>query len=166
MTALTVALSTAPTFAAPPASPALLPNAVAPLPPAPSTPRAALPIYRLDFELVTAEPGKPAATTTFSLNVVETMHGEAEIVDNVPVSTGSTVSRQDVGMRVKAELESHGADILLDVDTELSALGAGGANHRIVTRDFALASPGKKTMVATIAHDRTTTTLSVVPTRL
>lgn len=123
-------------------------------------------VYRLDFELTTSEPGKPTTVTTFSLNLAEERHGEAMLGDNVALTTGSTISRQNVGLRVDASFVPHGTALLLDVDTELTERAAGTSLHRIATKGAALAQPGKKAFVAAIDHDKAHTELSVTPTRL
>lgn len=123
-------------------------------------------VYRLDFELATTEPGKPATVTTFSLNLAEDRHGEAMLGDNIAMVTGSTIARQNVGLRVDASFVTHGSALLLDVDTELTERAGGSALHRIATKGAALAQPGKKAFVAAIDHDKAHTELSVTPTRL
>jgi hypothetical protein len=126
-------------------------------------------IYRLDFELTTAATGKPASTTAFSLNLDEHRGGDAMMGDNVPLAgagAGASTARQNVGVKVKASFEMVGADLLLDVDTELSSIAAPPAVHKIETRGVALAAPGKKTVVASIDRDGVHTQLSVTPTKL
>ena len=139
---------------------------------APSTPAAAPApaphaVYRMDFELTTSEPGKPAATTTFSINLDERHSGSAMIGDNVPLGgAAGTSMRQNVGVHVVASFEPYGSDLLLDADTELSALGTGGTVHKIEAKDVAVATPGRKTLVASIDHNGLRTQLSVTPTKL
>lgn len=121
-------------------------------------------LYRLDFELTTTAAGKPAYTTAlFSLNLDEHRQAEAVIGDNVPL--GGNAARQNVGLKVKASFEMYGADLLLDVDTELTAI-ASPTIHKIETRDVALATPGKKAVVASIDRDGVHTQLVVTPTKL
>jgi hypothetical protein len=139
-------------------------------PSAPAAPPAAATVYRLEFQLTTAEPGKAPTTTQFALNVVEHRAAELEIGDNVPLSgsggpNGAAI-RQHVGTRVVANVEARGPDLLLDVDTELSALVGPGIVHKLQTKDVALAPIGKKTVVASIDHDRAHTELVVTPNRL
>jgi hypothetical protein len=140
--------------------------------PSPSTPPSTgeRAVYRFDFELVTTEPGKPAATTAFSLNLDEGHVSEAMIGDNVPLAGSGGVSggamRQNVGIRIGAHFEPRGGDLLVEVDSELSAMAAGSVMHKLTTKGFALASPGKKALVAVIDHDHVRTQLSLTPTRL
>lgn len=120
-TLVLLALTTAPAFADPP-------------PPD-------RPVYRLDFELTTSEPGKPTTVTTFSLNLAEDRHGEAMLGD----------------YRVDTSFTTHSGALLFDVDTSL---------HKMATKGAALALPGKKAFVAAIDRDKAHTELSVTPTRL
>ena len=153
MTSLVASCLLASTTLAAPVTPA-----VAPAPPPQHT------VYRLDFELTTTAAGKPA-TSVFSLNLDEHRQAEASMGDNVPLA-GASGARQNVGVRVKASFEMVGADLLLDVDTELSSLAAPPAVHKIETRDVALAAPGRKTVVSSIDRDGVHTQLSVTATRL
>lgn len=124
------------------------------------------PIYRLDFQLTTTEPGKAPTTTTFSLNLAEERHGEATIGENIALPSGSSTTRQNIGMRVDATFVTRGPAILIDVETELTERAGATTLHRIATKDAALATPGKKAFVAAIDHDKAHTELSVTPTRL
>ena len=123
-------------------------------------------LYRLDFELTTTQVGKPAATTAlFSINLDEHRQAEAMIGENVPLG-GASAARQNVGIRVKASFEMYGSDLLLDIDTELTSLVASPTIHKIEARDVALATPGKKAVVASIDRDGVHTQLVVTPTKL
>jgi hypothetical protein len=121
-------------------------------------------LYRLDFELTTMQGGK-ATTALFSLNLDEHRQAEAVIGDNVPVG-GASAARQNVGMKVKTSFEMYGTDLLLDVDTELTSVAAAPTVHKIEARDVALATPGKKAVVASIDRDGVHTQLVVTPTKL
>jgi hypothetical protein len=124
-------------------------------------------LYRLDFELTSTQAGKPVwSTAMFSLNLDEHRNAEAMIGDNVAVAGPSSGTRQNVGIKVKASFEMYGADLLLDVETDLTAVAAPPTIHKIETRDVALATPGKKTVVASIDHDGVHTQLLVTPTKL
>jgi len=124
------------------------------------------PVYRLDFELTTTEPGKAPTTTTFSLNLTEERHGEATLGDNIALPSGTTTTRQNIGMRVDATFVTRGPALLLDVETELTERAGPSTLHRLATKGAALATPGKKAFVAAIDHDKAHTELSVTPTRL
>ncbi len=144
-------------------------------PSTPSTPSAMSPlapatVYRLEFELTTTEPGKPPSTTQFALNVVEHRTAELTIGDNVPLRGSTTATSspmfQHVGTRVAASFEARGADLLLDVTTEVSGFAGPGVVHKVEAKDVALAVIGQKTVVASIDHDRAHTQLVVTPSRL
>ena len=124
------------------------------------------PVYRLDFELTTTEPGKAPVSTSFSLNLAEDRHGEANIGDNIALPSGTSTARQNVGLKVDAQFVTRGSAILLDVDTELTERAGATSLHRMATKGAALATPGKKAMIVAIDHDKAHTELSVVPTRL
>jgi hypothetical protein len=124
------------------------------------------PVYRLDFELTTTEPGKAPTTTTFSLNLAEERHGEATLGDNIALPSGTATTRQNIGMRVDATFVTRGPALLLDVETELTERAGPSTLHRMETKGAALATPGKKAFVAAIDHDKAHTELSVTPTRL
>jgi hypothetical protein len=145
------------------AAPALAgPTPQPPTAPVPVAPAASRAMYRLDFELTTTEPGKPAATIAFSLNLDEHRVGEVTLGDNVAVGG----ARQNVGLRVSASYELAGGDLLLTVNTELSTLVSPSATHRIQTQGMALATPGKQTLVASLDHDHAHTQVSVTATKL
>ena len=142
--------------------------ALAATPTAPAAP-SSHDVYRLDFELTTTQPGKPATTIAFSLNLEEHRKGEVTVGENVALAgSGGTAGaplRQNVGTHVVASFELVGADLLLQVDTELSELIAATRMSRIAASDVALASPGHKTMIASIDHDKTRTLLTVTPVK-
>ncbi len=73
---------------------------------------------------------------------------------------------QRVGTRVNARFEARGTDLLLDIETELSAFAGPGVVHKLSAKDVALAAIGQKTVVATIDHDHVHTLLVVTPNRL
>ena len=146
------------------------PSAPTASPPTTSPPATPATVYRLDFELTTTEPGKPPSTTQFALNVIEHRPAELAIGDNAPLRGSSTPTGspmfQRVGTRVNASYEARGADLLLDIETELSAFAGPGVVHSVRTKDVALAAIGQKTVVASIDHDRVHTQLVVTPNRL
>jgi len=75
--------------------------------------------------------------------------------------------RQNVGVRLIADFQMRGSDLLFTVDTEMSALSSGSGLHKITAKGVALAPVGKKTFVIAIVHDKTARTLlSVTPTKL
>ena len=124
------------------------------------------PVYRLDFELDTTEAGKPVTKTLFSLTLPEERTGEAIIGDNIAVATGSAAERRNVGLQVKSSFTLRGADLLLDVDTELTERAGSSTIHKLATKGTALTAPGKPAVVMSIDHDKVHTELTVTPTRL
>ena len=122
-------------------------------------------VYRLDFELTTTDSGK-MTKTMFSLTLPEERNGEAMIGDNIALPTGTAVARQNIGLRVNASYSLHGAEILLDVDTEMTTRDGSSNLHRIETKSAALATPGKAASIMVIDRDKVHTELTVTPTRL
>jgi hypothetical protein len=126
-------------------------------------------VHHVEVEVATNEPGLPAATTQFAFNLEEGKPSEVSIGENVPLpGQGSGVSaiRQHVGMRLSMYYDLRGTDLLIHVDSQLSALSGTSGVHEIAAKDVALAPPGKKTVVLAISHDRSHTSISVTPTRL
>ncbi|HEY1957753.1 MAG TPA: hypothetical protein VGH28_19165 [Polyangiaceae bacterium] len=125
-------------------------------------------IYRLDFVLAAHDGASPAKNTAFTLNLEEGDQGEVLVGHNVPlvVTTNMIAPRQDVGLRVRAHFFTRGDDLLLDVDTEMSAVEAPSDIRKIVTRGNALAAAGKSTLVASLDDDAKHYQLRVTPTRL
>lgn len=86
------------------------------------------------------------------MNLEERHHGEIATGTNVALSpTGG--SRIDVGMKVKAEYDIVGDDILLESTAELSSAESGQPGqpstiHKVVTNGEALVTPGRPTLVA------------------
>ena len=122
-------------------------------------------VYRLDFELTTTAAGK-ITKTMFSLTLPEGRHGEAMIGDNIALPTGISTARENIGLRVDANYAQRGADILLDVETELKTRDGSSTLHRLATKSAALAAPGKSAVIVSIDHDKVRTELTVTPTRL
>jgi len=126
------------------------------------------PVYRLDFVLAARDAAGPPRNTAFTLNLEEGDQGEVLVGRNVPlVATTTMVSpRQDVGLRVRAHYWVHDDDLLLAVDSEMSALEAPAEIRKIVARSDALAPVGKSTLVTSLDDDAKHYQLSVTPTRL
>lgn len=74
--------------------------------------------------------------------------------------------RQDVGLKVVAQFKSVGQDLLLNIDTEMSALDPPTGIRKLTTRGNALATPGKSAVVATLQDAHVHYQLTVTPTRL
>lgn len=134
-------------------------------------------VYRFDFTLTASEPtGAAPATTSFSVSLVEHERGEMIVGSNVPLvaapvqpalvaSPGVAAPRQDVGIKVSAQYALLGDDVLLDVNSEMSAFEA-PAVRKAVARGAVLATPGKPAVVSVIGDDRRKYQLTVVATKV
>jgi len=125
-------------------------------------------VYRLDFVFTASDGNSPAKSTAFTLNLEENEKGDTLIGRNVPLTaTPNVVSpRQDVGLKVRARYSMRGDDLLLAVETELSAVDGASDIRKLVTRGDALAHPGKSTLVASLDDDHKRYELDVTPTLL
>jgi hypothetical protein len=130
--------------------------------------------YRLDFVL-TATDGAAPQTTSFSLTLGEHDHGDVHIGKNVmltvvpptPTTTSMSAPRQDVGVKVSATLNDViGDDVMLDVQTEVSAFDPPTTIRKISANGKAVAAPGKPTVVAMLDEDKKRYQLSVTPTKI
>jgi hypothetical protein len=132
------------------------------------------PIYRFDFVLAASDAATPASTTSFTLTLQEFEKGEMIVGKNVPLSTPAPTAtgtqaaspRQDVGMKVVATFRTSGDDVLLDVNTEMSAFEPPSSIRKVVSRGNALASPGKPALVTTLESDSKRYQLTVTPTKV
>jgi hypothetical protein len=107
-------------------------------------------LYRLDFAI--AGPGAGATTTnngTYTMNLEEGRHGELVSGDNVPLAPGGH-ARTDVGLKIKASYAMSGEDLLVETDTEMSSVDEPTGVHKMVTRGYALVSPGKPALLASV----------------
>lgn len=115
-------------------------------------------VYRLDYSLSVTEPGKPAVTSGYVLNLEEGGHGMVNAGANIPLATGASSMpspRQDVGFRLRTNLERAGSDLVLHNDVELSGADERAepgprAIHKIVANDDAVVTPGKPALVASV----------------
>lgn len=109
------------------------------------------PVYRLDFTVVSEADTVPADKLT--LNLEEHSIGEVRAGSNVPLSPSN--ARQDIGFLLKASYMMSGDALMLETDTELSALDDASRVKKLVTRSEALVVPGKPTIVASVEDART-----------
>ncbi len=133
-------------------------------------------MYRFDFVLTSSDGSAAPTSTTFTLNLEESQPGELVVGKNVvlgpaPPSPGGgaatgAVARHDVGLKLSARFRTVGQDVLLSVDTEMSALDPPSTVRKLVTRGNALASAGKSAVVATLQDEHKHYQLTVTPTRL
>jgi hypothetical protein len=124
----------------------------------PKVPRAPHHVYRLDYVVSVTEPGKPARTSTYTMNVEEDSGGEVRAGENMPLVTGGpgagAAPRQDVGLAIRCHLASAGDDLLLHASTELTAPDDGiegfRAIRKITSSGDAVVAPGKTTVLASV----------------
>lgn len=127
-------------------------------------------VYRLDFVLDTADGAGTTSTTAFTLNLPESSNGEMMVGKNVALvvaTPGSLASpRQDVGLKVKANVRPLGDNLLVEVSTEMSGFEPPSTVRKMVSKGSALAAAGKPALVSTLADDQHRYKLSVTATRL
>jgi hypothetical protein len=111
---------------------------------------------------------------TFSLGVAERRRGEIMIGKNVPLSVpapgGSAPAppgpRQDVGLKISAEVDPNGEDIIVHVNVESSAFDPPSSIRKLVASAEVLALPGKQTSVIKLDDDHKHFEVTVVATPL
>src|SRR4051794_33379538 len=74
-------------------------------------------VYRVDFVVAANEPGKPAQSSAYTLNLEEHDIGEVRMGTNIAISPQA---RQDVGLKITAHLYSVGDDLLMRDEIEMS----------------------------------------------
>jgi hypothetical protein len=123
-------------------------------------------VYRLELSLLSTEPGKPPARSSYTMNVDENGHAELRVGANVPIGANT---RQDVGLLLRAHARPSGDALLLDTTTELSQSEADGAIRKLAMRSEVLASPGVEAEAASledpVSHRRTTVRVSATRLR-
>ncbi len=127
-------------------------------------------MYRLDFVVTSAD----GSASAFSLGVAERRRGEIMIGKNVPLSVaapnGSTpppsAPRQDVGLKISAEVAPNGDDIVVHVNVESSAFDPPSAIRKLVASADILATPGKPTSVIKLDDDHKHFEVTVLATPL
>jgi hypothetical protein len=114
-------------------------------------------VYRLDYAVNVTEPGKPARTSRYVMQIEDDSSTDRHAGENVPLAAGSSASgaspRQDVGVAIRSRMTRAGDDLLLHVRTELSAPEERAdqgprAIRKITASGNALVSPGKAVVVA------------------
>jgi hypothetical protein len=118
------------------------------------------------LSLLSTEPGKPPARSSYTMNVDENGHAELRVGANVPIGANT---RQDVGLLLRAHARPSGDALLLDTTTELSQREADGAIRKLAMRSEVLASPGVEAEAASledpVSHRRTTVRVSATRLR-
>ncbi len=113
------------------------------------------PVYRVDFVVAANDPGKPAQTSSYTINLEESNNGEIHLGSNVQLSTQA---RQDVGLKIKANVHAmQGEDVILrgslemsGLDEPISAESKTTTIHRISAQGDALLHPGQSVLVASL----------------
>ncbi len=112
-------------------------------------------VYRLDYLVSVTEPGKPDATSTYTMNVEEDHGGDLRAGENLPLAPSKSSPRQDVGLSIHTQVTRLGNDLLLHNSTELSA-PEDAANQgprgirKVSANGDAVASPGTPAVVMSV----------------
>ena len=104
-------------------------------------------VYRVDFVVVANEPGKPAQSSAYTLNLEDYDNGEIHLGSNVQINPQS---RQDVGLKITTSIQPRGDDLLLREAVELSGVEETQTIHKIKTSGDALLRGGQQTLVASL----------------
>jgi hypothetical protein len=104
-------------------------------------------VYRLDFLVVANEPGKPAQSSAYTMNLEDYDNGEIHLGSNVQLTPQA---RQDVGLKIKASVASRGDDVLLHDAVELSGIDEPQTIHKLTTSGDAYLHAGQQTLVASL----------------
>jgi len=118
-------------------------------------------VYRVDFVVAANEPGKPAQSSAFTLNLEDYSNGELHLGSNIQINPQA---RQDVGLKITASLRPMtNDDLLLHDAVELSAVDGsaeGGTSqtrkdepqtvHKITTSGDAYLHAGQQALVASL----------------
>jgi hypothetical protein len=110
-------------------------------------------VYRLDFVVASTDSGKPAQSSAYTLNVQEYATGDVHIGSNVALSTQPGVSspRQDVGLKIRANIFPVGDDLVLHGTLEMSTVEDVSTIHKITANgDAVLLKGGPPTLVASL----------------
>jgi hypothetical protein len=105
-------------------------------------------VYRVEFVVAANDPGKPAQTSAYTLNLEEHDVGEVRMGTNIAISPQA---RQDVGLKIQAHVFSLGDDLLMRDEIEMSGAEDGStAIHKVTTMGGALLKTGQQTLVASL----------------
>jgi hypothetical protein len=69
---------------------------------------------------------------------------------NVPLGQNGGGPRQDVGLKLKARYDMVGDDLVLEVDTEQSAMDDGGVVRKLSAHGAAVVTPGKPSTLISV----------------
>jgi hypothetical protein len=127
-------------------------------------------MFRLDFVVTSADGG----ASTFSLGVAERRRAEIMVGKNVPLSaappSGSAplppAPRQDVGLKISAEVAPDGDDVVVHVNVESSSFDPPSSIRKLVASADILAVPGKATPAIKLDDDHKHFEITVLTTPL
>jgi hypothetical protein len=117
-------------------------------------------VYRLDYAVSVAEPGKPVQISTYTMSVEDGSSGNVHAGASIPLVSSSSPSpsvapRQDVGLALRCHLTRLGDHLLMQTTTEISGPDDGvepgpRAIRKITANDDVIAPLGKPTVVASV----------------
>ena len=114
----------------------------------PRSPKEAL--YRLDFTISERDPNAAVGTShAYTLLLEEHRTGHIAIGANVPLGAASQ-ARMDVGLKVRFQIAAQGENLVLQTDTEMSALEEGLGVRKLSAEGDAFLRPGEPTVVASL----------------
>ena len=110
-------------------------------------------VYRVDFVVASADPGKPETSSSYTLNIEEQNRGEILVGANVPL-TPQGQTRQDVGLKIKVWVKPVGHDLVLADNVEMSSVDEGAPApvpiHKMTTEGEAVLRDGQPGLVASL----------------
>lgn len=107
-------------------------------------------LHRFDFVVSGGAEKTGSSSGTYSMVLEEERPGEVHAGANVPLGQNGGGARQDVGLKIKARYEMVGEDLVLDVDTEQSALDDGGVIRKLTARGAGVVTPGKPSTLISV----------------
>jgi len=107
-------------------------------------------LYRFDFAVSGGAEKTGSSSGTYSMALEEDRSGEVVAGANVPLGQNGGGARQDVGLKIKARYDLSGDDLVLEVDTEQSALDDGGVIRKLVARGAGVVTPGKPSTLISV----------------
>jgi len=109
-------------------------------------------VYRVDIVVAANDPGKPASSSAYTLNVLEHSSGEVRMGTNVPLSPSQ--ARIDVGLKIVARVDVVGGALVMQDSVEMSDVDTGTVAptsiHKITTSGEAVLDPGHPALVASL----------------
>jgi hypothetical protein len=112
-----------------------------------AAPSAPAPVYRLEYELTSERPGGTPTSDSYALSVEDHGAGSLHVETNMPVAPAA---RAEVGLGLKASVESAGDAISLHSIAELSVVADPPAIDKASADTTTVVTPGKETPVAVL----------------